>query len=192
MIRAGHVITNPSSKGTITVLESDVETKGMGFYLEYRMPAGARPDVPEHMHITWAETFEIISGECKYRLDGKKRTARAGDVVVLPPAVRHIHPWNNGQTELVMRQRSEFDKPSPQAVQDTLGVFSTLADLGPDQRNANGQPKNILFSFAVLRTLAKHGGYDARMPIGTQKILNATVGLLAELIGIRGVSKKYR
>ena len=192
MIRAGHVITNPSSKTTITVLETDVETKGMGFYLEYHMPVGARPDVAEHLHMTWTETFEIISGECKYRLDGKKRNAKAGDVVLLPPTQKHIHPWNNGQTELVMRQRSQFDKPSPQAVQDTLGVFSTIADLGPNQLNANGQPKNALLSFAILRTLGKHGGYDGRIPIRTQKILNATVGLLAELIGVRAVSKKYR
>lgn len=42
MIRPGHVITNPSSKTTITVLETDIETEGMGFYLEYHMPVGAR------------------------------------------------------------------------------------------------------------------------------------------------------
>ena len=192
MIRAGHVITNPVSGGTITVLESDVETKGMGFYLESRQPAGAKPDVTEHFHQTWTETFEIISGKCHYKLNGERKTAQAGETLLFPPQIKHVHPWPAGESELVYRQRSEFQSASPQAVQDTLGVFSTLADLPRDQLTTRGLPKNPFLALAVLRTLGKHGGYDANIPIGMQKFLNATIGLFAEMIDIHGVSKKYR
>ena len=192
MIRAGHIITNSASGGTITVLESDVETKGMGFYLESRQPAGAMPDVTEHFHETWTETFEIISGKCRYKLNGERKTAEAGETLVFPPRIKHIHPWPAGKTELVYRQRSEFPSPSPEAVQDTLGVFSTLADLPLSQRTKKGLPKNPLLSFAVLRALGKHGGFDASIPVGTQKFLNATMGVLAEMLGVHGVNKKYR
>lgn len=192
MIGAGHVIINSLSRGTITVLEADAETKGMGFYLESRQPAGAKPDVTEHFHQTWTETFEIVSGKCHYKLNGERKTAEAGETLHFPPGIKHIHPWPARETELVYRQRSEFASPSPQAVQDTLGVFATLADLPRSQLTKKGLPKNPLLALAVLRTLGKHGGFDASIPVGTQKFLNATIGLFAEMIGIHGVNKKYR
>lgn len=192
MIRAGHVITNPLSGGTITVLESDVETKGMGFYLESRQPAGAKPDVTEHFHQTWTETFEVISGKCHYKLNGERKNAQTGETLLFPPHIKHVHPWPAGKTALVYRQRSEFASPSPQAVQDTLGVFATLADLPHSQLTKKGLPKNPLLALAVLRTLGEHGGYDANIPIGMQKFLNTTFGRFAELVGVHGVNKKYR
>ena len=84
-IRAGFVIHNPLTNSKTVVLKTEVETQGRGWLLEVECVPNNLPDIAEHLHTTWTETFEIISGEANYKIDGIQKTARTGDVFVVNP-----------------------------------------------------------------------------------------------------------
>jgi hypothetical protein len=192
VIETNFVIDNPITGSHTVVLEGDAEISGGGWLLEQRALPHSDPDVPEHLHLTWTETFEIIAGSAYYRLDGVQQTAAAGDVIVVHPRRRHVHPWNAGETELVYRQRDVFDPPDPTATQEVLGVFATIADLAREGKvNHDGRVKNPLQQAAMLKVLNRHGGYDARIPTWLQDTLAATLGSLAQALGYRAIDRKY-
>lgn len=192
MIRAGFTIENPITQGRTFVLQSDAETNGNGWLLEHHNIPHAQPDIPEHVHLTWTETFEIISGNAFYKLDGVQKTASAGETIIVHPRQFHVHPWNAGETELVYRQLDVFDPPNAQAVQDVLGVFATLAGLTREGKvNQHGEPKNPLQLAATLKTLNKYGGYDAKLPMQVQRVLGATLGSLAEALGYKAIYPQF-
>jgi len=192
MIRAGFTIANPLTQSRTIVLKSDAETDGMGWLLEVHCAPGARADIAEHMHVEWTEHFEIVSGTAHYALDGVQGTIEAGASFTVLPGQRHIHPWSPGGSPMVYRQRNEFSRRSPEAVQDVLGVFATVAGLARDGKvDQTGRPRNPLQLAATLRTLNRHGGYDASLPIQVQKILSATLGRLAEAMGYQGIYERF-
>jgi quercetin dioxygenase-like cupin family protein len=183
---------NPLTQSRWLILESDTETNGMGWTLEIRCVPQAGPDILEHLHLTWTETFEIISGVAHYKLDGVQKTAMAGDTIVMPPRQPHIHPWDAGDTEMVYRQVSKFEQANPPAVQDVIGVFATLFGLAREGKvGKRGLPRNPLQFAATVRTLTRYEGYDVRFPILMQDFLAATLGRLAEALGYKGVYPQY-
>jgi hypothetical protein len=192
MIHAGFVIENPLTNSRTLVLESDVETAGKGWLLEVTCAPGAGPDIVEHFHITWTETFEIVSGTAHYSLDGVQKTAQAGESFTVQPSQKHVHPWNAGKAPMVYRQRDVFATPSAEAVQDTLGVFATTAGLAREGKvNPNGMAKHPLQLAASMRVLIKHGGYASNPSPSAQDTLGATLGKLAEAMGYRGVYPQF-
>jgi len=93
---------------------------------------------------------------------------------------------------MIYRQSNQFAKPSPQAVQDVLGVFATIAGLAAEgQVNETGLPKNPLQLAATMRVLVRHGGYDSSLSIPVQNFLSVSLGVFAELLGYRGVYPKF-
>jgi mannose-6-phosphate isomerase-like protein (cupin superfamily) len=191
-IRKGFVIENPLTHSRVMVLETEAETAGRGWLLEIRIPAHMGPDVPEHLHLTWTETFEILSGTASYKLNRETKTASAGMTIVMPPRQPHVHPWNAGDTELVYRQRNDFGAVDPEAVQDELGVFATRAGLMRDGLcDERGRPRNPLQLAVTLKILVRHGGYDAKISIAKQNFLAATLGTLGGLMGYKAVYPKY-
>jgi mannose-6-phosphate isomerase-like protein (cupin superfamily) len=192
MIRAGFTIESPLTKSRTVVVEASEETRGMGWLLEVHCVPHAQPDIPEHLHLTWTETFEIISGQAHYKLDGTQKTITAGESFVVLPGHLHIHPWNAGETEMIYRQKNRFNQASPEAVQDVLGVFATRADLAREGKvDSQGRPKNPLQLAVTLRILNRHGGYDAHVPIFVQNLIGGTLGRLAEILGYKAVDSKY-
>ena len=192
MIRPGFTIESPLTKSRTVVIESDAETKGMGWVLEIHTVPHGGIDVPEHLHTHWTETFEILSGSAHYKLDGVRSTIGAGEKFVVQPGHLHVHPWNAGETEMVYRQTNVFDQPSPQAVQDVLGVFATRADLARAGKvDAQGRPTNIFQLAVTVRTLNRHGGYDARSSMAVQNFIGGTLGRLGALLGYKAVDPKY-
>jgi mannose-6-phosphate isomerase-like protein (cupin superfamily) len=193
MIGAGFVIENPITRSRTVVLETDSGAGGSGWLLEARTAPHSRSDVPEHLHLTWTETFEIIEGTAFCSVDGVQRTFEAGCTVVVAPGQRHIHPWNAGETEMVYRQLDVFDPPDVDGVHEVLGVFATLADLARAGKvNKRGEPKNPLQLAVMLKTLNQHGGYDAKLPVVMQNLLGASLGSLAEMLGYTAISPRYR
>lgn len=188
MIQAGFVIENPISGSRLVVIESDADTGGTGWLVESHNVPHAGPDIPEHVHLSWTERFEIITGMAHYSTDGVQRTAVAGDVIVSHPRQRHIHPWNAGETELVYQQRVELAEPNAAAMQDVLGVVATVAGLARQGKvSRDGTPRNPLQLAVMGKLLNRHGSYDARLPIRLQDLLAATVGTLAETLGYTAV-----
>ena len=190
MIRAGFTFEHPTTKTHTVVLESDAETDGMGWLLEVTRYSPLGSDLGEHLHLTWTETFEILKGTAKYKLDGNEKIAKAGDSFVVEPGHFHVHPWNATDEELVYRQRDRFEQPSPAAVQDILGIFATRTGMARDGIRYKGFAK-LLFQSATIRTAVKHGNYVASPSIAMQNVLASTLGLLGELLGYKAVNPKY-
>jgi len=190
MIRAGFTFEHPITKTRTVVLESDVETMGMGWLLEVTRYSKLGSDLGEHLHLTWTETFEIIKGTAKYKLDGNEKIAKAGESFVVEPNHFHVHPWNADEEELVYRQRDRFAESSPAAVQDILGIFATRTGMARDGIRLKGFAK-LLFQSATIRTAIKHGNYVASPSMTMQKVLASTLGLLGELLGFRAAQPKY-
>ena len=190
MIRAGFTFEHPSTKTRTIVLESDAETNGMGWLLEVTRTSKSGSDLGEHLHTMWMETFEILKGTAKYKLDGNERIAKAGESFVVEPGHFHVHPWNATDEELVYRQRDRFEQPSPAAVQDILGIFATRTGMARDGIRYKGFAK-LLFQSATIRTAVKHGNYVANPSMGMQRVLGSTLGLLGELLGYKAVLPQY-
>lgn len=192
MITAGFETTEPLSGTRALVLQAAAETNGMGWVLEVTCPEGARSSILEHVHTEWRETFEIVAGTSRYKLDGREALASTGDVIVMPAGQPHIHPWNAGKGTMVYRQTSQFARRSPEAVDDVLGAFATLNGLTREGKiSRRGLPKDPLQFAATLRTLVKHEGFDASVPIPAQRFLSATLGRLAEALGYRAVYPRF-
>jgi mannose-6-phosphate isomerase-like protein (cupin superfamily) len=192
VIGKGFVVENPISHSRVTVLEGEAETGGRGWLLENRRPPHTGTDVPEHLHLTWTETFEILSGTGTYKLNHELKTAAAGDVIVMPPRLPHIHPWNTGERELIYRQRTEYGSPDPHAMEDVLGALATRAELAREGKcDEHGRPRNPLQLAVSLKLLNKHGGYDASIPILVQDLLGNTLGTLGKMMGYRAVYQKF-
>ena len=190
MIRAGFTFEHPTTKTRTVVLESDAETNGMGWLLEVTRYSKLGSDLGEHLHLTWTETFDILKGTAKYKLDGNERTAKTGESFVVESGHFHVHPWNANDDELVYRQRDRFAESSPAAVQDILGIFATRTGLARDGIRYKGFAK-LLFQSATIRTAIRHGNYVASPSMSTQKFLASTLGLLGELLGYKAVQPKY-
>lgn len=186
MIDVGYTTQDPLTQTRFEFIEVGREANGNDFVMECRCPSGGGPFVIEHVHLTWDEEFEIVSGAAAYKLDGQVGTATAGDTLLFPKGQKHIHPWNDGPDELVYRQTARFDHPDPGAVTDVFGAFTTLFALaGEGKTNAEGLPRNPLQFAATLRTFVKHEGFDASVPIPVQRVMAATLGRLAEAMGYR-------
>jgi len=192
MITAGFTTIDPFTQTRTTVIESDAETDGRGWVLEVHCVPNAGPHILEHVHQSWTETFAILSGSALYKLDGRKQTADAGERIVMPPGVPHIHPWSAGDAEMVYRQINDFGEQNREAVQDVLGVFATINGLALEGRiGKRGLPKNPLQLAATLRTLTKHGGFDAKVPIPLQQLVAATLGRFAEALGYKSSYPRF-
>ena len=192
MIGAGFETTDPISKTRLVVVKGAGETAGRGWVIELYCPEGAGPWVAAHVHRTWTETFEILQGTASYRLGTAVHTLRAGESVVMPPGVPHVHPWNTGSGLMVHRQTNDFGAATPEAVHEVLGAFATINGLAREGRiGKKGLPKNPLQLAATIRMLTKHGGFDATVPIPLQLAVSATFGRLAGALGYRAVYDRY-
>lgn len=192
MINAGFTLDNPLTGSHMILLEGNAETKGNGWLLETHCIPHAQPDIPEHFHLHWTETFEIVSGTAFYGLNGQVRTARAGETIGVMPRERHIHPWNAGETELIYRQMDRFRSPDSTAVEDVLGGFATLFGLAREGKvDKQGRPKNPLQLAVTLKLFNRHSTYDLSLPMKAQDMLAATLGTLAESLGYRAILPQY-
>jgi hypothetical protein len=93
---------------------------------------------------------------------------------------------------MIYRHINDFGASTPDAVDEVLGTFATINGLAREGRiGKKGIPKNPLQAAATIRTLTKHGGFDAAVPIPLQLGLSATLGRLAEALGYRAVYDRY-
>ena len=191
MIGAGFETTDPITKTRTVVIQGARETSGRGWVLEVHNPPGAAAFLA-HMHRTWTETFEILQGSAICRVGTAEHRLTAGESIVMPPNVTHVHPWNAGTGIMVYRQTNDFGASTPDAVDDIIGAFATIHGLAREGRvGKKGLPKNLLQFAATGRAYTKHGSFDAAVPVALQVGLAATLGRLAEALGYRAVYDRY-
>lgn len=124
---AGTRVHNPDSGETITFLETARENGGERFRMEIRVEADRSGMVgPDHYHPTQEESFEVVSGRARFRLDGREFDAAAGETVVVP--VKGVHIFGNGgPEELVMISTYT---PAPPTVETFFETIFGLASEG--------------------------------------------------------------
>ncbi|MEL7344726.1 MAG: cupin domain-containing protein [Pseudomonadota bacterium] len=191
MLDAGTTITSHLSGTIFEVMELEPDR----FVLRYTMPGPTRmPDFAEHLHMGWHEEFKILEGDVVYRLDGKEASATAGDTVIFPENVKHIHPMNRSDRPVVLEQHGTVTGHGPQAVRETFGFFFTMIEweaAGKIKLDKLGLPRHPL-KFAVAgRRLVAHGGYDARIPKFAAEFAGATFGRLGEWMGYTVIDPKW-
>ena len=135
MAHTGQTIENPLSGERITFRKTAADTGGelLAIDLELR-PDGHVPGM--HVHPNQEERFEVIEGTMRFRKGLKRVTARAGDVVVVPPGVAHKFTNAGDETAKV---RVEV-RPALR-MEDLFETAVALAEEG--RTNRKGLPKPL-------------------------------------------------
>lgn len=97
MIRAGDTIDNPVTGERLVFHATSADTDGESVLFECVVqPSGFV--AAAHVHPQQHERFQILEGELTFLLDGQELTARPGDVIRVPPGMKHRFR-NSGETE---------------------------------------------------------------------------------------------
>jgi mannose-6-phosphate isomerase-like protein (cupin superfamily) len=167
------------------------ETGGSRFVLEYiDQPFAGEQAVPPHIHTAVTETFEILRGVARYRLGSETKTARAGDRVVMPPMVTHVHPWSDSSEELHVRQIAEASPPDLPGLNAGIQAAITIQGLAKAGRvNSKGLPNLLQLGVLIDKTMP--ATYLAGPPMVLQRVLFGMMGWLGRLAGYKTSYPEY-
>lgn len=176
---------NPNVGQRSRIVTLPGETAGGRFVLEYiNRPFAGETAVPAHVHSAYEETFEILRGRALYRLGSETKTALAGERVVMPPRVPHVHPWSSSDEELHVRQTADSNPPDLRGLNASLQAAITIQGLAKAGRvNSKGLPS--LLQLAVLLETTMPATYLAGPPIVLQKVLFGGLGRLGRFAGYK-------
>ena len=175
MAYAGQVIENPVSGERITFRETAADTGGELLAIDLELSAdGHVPGM--HVHPIQEERFEVTDGTMRFKLGRKKVIAHPGDVVVVPPGVRHKFA-NAGDEEA--RARVEV-RPALRMEQ----LFETAVGLAEQGRTMlRGLPRPL--DLALFTQEFEDEVQGAFPPRWLQRIVLAPLAWLAKRRGKR-------
>jgi quercetin dioxygenase-like cupin family protein len=104
MASAGETVVNRATGERVTFVKTAADTGGELLELELVWPRPGQR-APAHVHPEMEERYEVLEGTAAFRIGDGERTARAGDVVTVPPGTTHL-AWN--PTEDPVRLKVEF------------------------------------------------------------------------------------
>lgn len=137
--------------------------------------------VVPHIHLCQDETFEVLTGELTYLLDGKKHVASAGTTVVLPRGKAHRHFCETGE-EVVLIQTIEpgldFDR-----FEESIFGLAEEGKLTPVLR--------LFVQSLVWARRMKSVTVGADAPVWLQRALAVVIAPMAELFGYRAVYQRF-
>ncbi len=182
---------NPLQGQRVRFLTLPGETGGRGFTLEYvYRPFTGETAVPAHIHTAAKETFEILSGQARYRVGREERSVRQGDRIVLPAGVSHVHPWSVSDEELHVRQTTEVNPPDTAGLEASLQALVTLFGLATAGK-VNGKGLPNLLQLAVLIRSTMPATYIAGIPIPVQRALFGGLARVGQALGYRTAYSDY-
>src|SRR3954467_7102700 len=135
---------------------------------------GVKP--PTHLHPSQEERFEVLEGEINVLLDGKRRTLRAGDTLLVPAGTPH-QMWADAPA----RQRWETRPPLK-----TERFFETLWGLQQDGL-LEGDPRKSKLQMALTM---RHFRNEIRMT-GLPRAQQAALPVVALVARARGLKPEY-
>ncbi len=177
MAYKNQIIEHPGLGNKIKFLNTAEETKGEFLRYEGSAKVGALPP-PEHFHPFQTETFHILDGEAKFKIDGKEVIGKGGDTMSVPPNVRHTFQ-QTGTKDLLMQVefrpalRTEF----------FLETFFAIGHQG--KAGKNGLPKNFL-QFAAMMNEFRGLQFISGPPTFVQNFIAIVIGSFAKAIGYKG------
>ena len=101
MARRGQTLVNPASGERITFRTTAAESNGELVAIDLELPEGRRVPGGLHIHPHQEERFEVVRGVMRFRLGRERIIAEPGEVVVVPPGVRHDFANAGDETALV-------------------------------------------------------------------------------------------
>jgi oxalate decarboxylase/phosphoglucose isomerase-like protein (cupin superfamily) len=188
MATAGQVFENPLTGERMVFRKTAHYTNGMLLEIEFFIKPHTGKGLGAHIHPSFDERFEIITGSVCYIVGQDEYPAAAGDVVVLPKAIAHVHPWNAGNDILHMRQVIQFSKPEMSMLVSIEAFLETLYALAQQGKvGKNGLPKNFLQTVVVAQAI-QPATYVAGLPVALQQSL---FGALAAIGRAQGYKAYY-
>jgi short-subunit dehydrogenase/mannose-6-phosphate isomerase-like protein (cupin superfamily) len=173
---AGESLENPITGERILFCTTARESNGARVVIDHFLKPHTST-FPEHVQLNQAERFEIISGTACYSINGVKRCARAGDVIMMPPGTPHRNPWNESDAELHFRHETSPDYGSEH-------FFATLFRLAQDGKTDKHGAVSLLRLAAIGDELASQT-YVTGMPIAVQRALFPLLGAIGRRLGYR-------
>jgi mannose-6-phosphate isomerase-like protein (cupin superfamily) len=185
MATAGQAFENPVTGERMVFNKTAHETDGTVLDIEFFVKANTGKGLAAHFHPYFAERAEIIEGSAHYIVGKVELAASAGDMVMLPEDVSHIHPWNTGNGVLHWRKITQLDKPDMQMLLASASFFESLYALAQQGKvGKNGLPKNPLQTVVLLQAL-EPSAYVAGLPIWLQRPLFGVLAAIGQALGYK-------
>jgi quercetin dioxygenase-like cupin family protein len=175
-------LRNEATGETYTFLQRARDTGGELLQLRWSARPGGK--VGEHIHPRQEERFEVVEGELTVSIKGEEMVCPAGEVVAVPPGVRHYFA-NLGSEPVtaILELRPAL------RMED---VFETLAGLAREGKaRRDGLPRNPL----QLAAFASEFADEIRgvsPPHAVQRVIIPPLAALARLLGFRGHHTRFR
>ena len=162
------------------------DSNGMLLEIEFFIKPNTGKGLPAHFHPYFDERFEILAGSARYIVGIVEHPANAGDVIVLPKGIRHVHPWNVGNDILHVRKITQLDKPGKGLLLKSEEFFETLYALAQEGKiGTDGLPKNLLQKLVVGQAL-EPSSYSATPPLWIQRPLFGLLAAIGRAFGYSG------
>jgi quercetin dioxygenase-like cupin family protein len=189
MAKSGQILENTITGVRVVFVKTAKDTGGLQLVHEFTFPPGTGREYP-HMHKLSSDKFEILEGQASYQFNGETRAAKAGDSFDFPPGISHMHPWNNGNTTLKVRQTVTFPTPHYEELDKIDSVVETFFGLAKDGKvNKDGAPSflQMMISFGDLLPELMMPG----IPIGMQRVMMGAAKAIGGLMGIKPSYPQY-
>jgi quercetin dioxygenase-like cupin family protein len=172
------VITNPLSGEQITIRATAADTGGRVLEWELLLAPGGR--VPSsHAHPQQEECFAVLDGQLRFRVGGRRITARPGDIVRVPPGTVH-HFANAGPRPARVAVRT-----SPALSMQEL--LETAAAMAQAQHAAARKLPSPVDLALFMRDFER----EVRAPYLPAALVRAVIGPVAWLAGRCGLDARY-
>ncbi len=185
MATAGQAFENPVTGERMVFNKTAHETNGTVLDIEFFVRPNAGKGLAAHVHPYFTEHVEIIAGAAHYKLGAAELPAQAGDEIILPKDVPHVHPWNVGSDVLHWRKITQLDKPDMQMLLASAAFFESLYALAQQGKvGEDGLPKNLLQTIVLLQAL-EPSAYVAGFPLWLQPPLFAVLAAVGRALGYK-------
>jgi quercetin dioxygenase-like cupin family protein len=186
MAAAGQTFENPLTRERMVFNTTARDSNGLLLEIEFFIQPNTGRGLPAHFHPSFDERFEILSGSARYSVGNDERPASAGDDIVLPKGIAHIHPWNTGSDVLHVRKITRLDKPDKDLLLKSEEFFETLYALAQQGKTGpDGLPTNLLQKVVVGQAL-EPASYSATPPLWLQRPLFGILAAFGRAFGYSG------
>ncbi|MGB3864732.1 MAG: hypothetical protein WBA29_03770 [Xanthobacteraceae bacterium] len=188
MARRGDSLFNPVTKTRVVFSAVPVDNGGRELAVDWHVPPGEMLPAAPHYHAgpsgQIAETFTIITGTARLKVDNKTLTVSAPNAVDIGFDQVHTHPMNAGSDELHVRQTGVRIDPDPEMLTRVEQFLETLVALSQQGKaNRKGDITNPLQAALTIHELLLDPTF---LPILPRRFQTFAFGLLARVARRRG------
>lgn len=194
MARQGDSLFNPVTRTRVVFSAVPADNGGRELAVDWHVPPGEMLPAAPHYHAgpsgQIAETFTIIAGTARLKVDNKTLTVSAPNAVDIGFDQVHTHPVNAGSDELRVRQTGLRIDPEPEMLARVEQFLETLVALSQQGKvNRKGDITNPLQAALTIHELLLDPTF---LPILPRRFQTVTFGLLARVARWRGYSAYHK